>query len=80
MSTAIVLLLLVGGGLTIYYLLNRVTEQGGGSDGDAAAIVDQVLGEANAYRGSRKPGDPPLDGKNRIAPPISDGSGTGGAI
>jgi hypothetical protein len=66
-------LLLAGGAFATYYLLSRLTAQGGGhSSRVATAIVDQVLGDADAYRGSRTD-DPPWDGQNRIAPPISDG-------
>jgi hypothetical protein len=66
-------LLLAGGVSAIYILLTKVTAQGGNSTRDATEVVELVLGEANAYRGSRSPDDPPLDGENRIAPPITDG-------
>jgi hypothetical protein len=63
------------GVIVIPYLLNRVSEMGGTSESTATEIVDQVRAETDAYRGSRTPDDRPWDGQNRIAPPISDGSG-----
>jgi hypothetical protein len=71
---AVVLVLVV-----IYRLLMGVTAQGGTSDRDAAATANQILGEADAFRGSRSSDDPPWDGHNRLAPPTQDG-GAGGAV
>jgi len=75
-STLIWLLIVVAVGvIVILYLINRVSEMGGTSDRTATEIADQVRAEADAYRGSRTPDDRPWDGQNRIAPPVSDGSG-----
>jgi len=63
------------GVFVIPYLLDRVSAKGGASDRTATDIADQVRAETDAYRGSRNPDDRPWDGQNRIAPPISDGSG-----
>ncbi len=65
--------------VVIYRLLMGVTAQGGASDQDAAATANQILGESDAFRGSRSPDDPPWDGHNRLAPPTQDG-GAGGAF
>lgn len=51
------------------YLLMGITERSGGSNRGAAKTASLILGEADAYRGSRSSNDPPLDGHNRIAPP-----------
>ena len=76
MSTLIWLLVVVAVGvIVIPYLINRVSEMGGTSDRTATEIADQVRAEADAYRGSRTPDDRSWDGQNRIAPPVSDGSG-----
>ena len=56
----------------LYLLLVRITQRGGTSDRDATLIANQVLGEADAYRGSRSADDPALDGQVRIAPPTQD--------
>ena len=74
--TAVLVLTVIA---VIYRLLIGVTAQGGASDQDAAATANQILGEADAFRGSRSPDDPPWDGHNRLAPPTQDG-GAGGAI
>jgi hypothetical protein len=63
------------GMIVIPYLLDRVSEMGGMSDRTATDIAEQVRAETDAYRGSRNADDRPWDGQNRIAPPISDGSG-----
>lgn len=65
--------------VVIYRLLMGVTAQGGASDRDAAATADQILGEADAFRGSRSSDDAPWDGHNRLAPPTQDG-GAGGTF
>ena len=73
MTGYIVAALVVIGLVAVYVLLIRVTSEGGASDRDASAIANQVLGEADAYRGSRSADDPPLDGQVRLAPPTQDG-------
>jgi hypothetical protein len=74
-ALAWLLIVVAVGVVVIPHLLNRVTDMGGTSDRTATDIVDQVRAQADAYRGSRAPDDRPWDGQNRIAPPISDGSG-----
>jgi hypothetical protein len=64
--------------IAIRWLLLRIAAQGGTSDSDAAATVDQILAESDAFRGSRSPGDRPWDGQKRMAPPTQDGGGVGG--
>ncbi|HVR79649.1 MAG TPA: hypothetical protein VMS99_14805 [Acidimicrobiia bacterium] len=59
--------------VVIYRLLMGVTAQGGASDQDAAATANQILGEADAFRGSRSSDDPAWDGHNRLAPPTQEG-------
>jgi hypothetical protein len=70
------LLLAAAIALLVYRLLMGITAKGGNSKRDATETVDLFLGEANAFRGSRSAGDPPLDGHNRIAPPTQDGGFT----
>jgi hypothetical protein len=62
----------------IRWLLARIAGQGGTSERDAIATTNLILGEANAFRGSRSEDDPPWDGYNRLAPPTQDGAGVGG--
>ena len=63
--------------VAIRWLLTRIAAQGGTSDRDAAAMVDQILAEADAFRGSRSPDDRPWDGQKRMAPPTQDGGVVG---
>lgn len=63
--------------VSIRWLLARITGQGGTSDRDAVVTTNMILGEANAFRGSRSEDDPPWDGHNRLAPPTVDGHGIG---
>lgn len=76
MTGWIIIGLLVFAALTAY-LLMRITDQGGASNRDAAETANLILGEADAYRGSRSAEDSPLDGHNRIAPPTQDGGAPG---
>lgn len=64
--------------VAIRWLLLRITAQGGTSDRDAAATVEQIMAETDAFRGSRSPGDRPWDGQKRMAPPTQEGGGVGG--
>jgi hypothetical protein len=64
--------------VAIRSLLTRITAQGGTSDRDPAATVNQILAEADAFRGSRSPDDRPWDGQKRMASPTQDGGGVGG--
>jgi len=64
--------------VAIRWLLARISAAGGTSDRDAVVTTNQILGAANAFRGSRSHDDPPWDGHNRLAPPTQDGSGVGG--
>jgi hypothetical protein len=73
MTGYLVAAVVIVGLVAVYFLLSRITSEGGTSDRDATAIANQVLGEADAYRGSRSPDDSPLDGQIRIAPPTQDG-------
>ena len=75
MTGFLVAALVIVGLVAVYLLLKRITAEGGTSDRDATAIANQVLGEADAYRGSRSADDPALDGQIRIAPPTQDGGG-----
>jgi hypothetical protein len=75
MSAALWIFLLASGVVAIIRLLDRLTAMGGNSDRPATEVFDQVRGEVDVYRGSRTPDDRPWDGRNRIAPPISDGTG-----
>jgi hypothetical protein len=63
--------------VSIRWLLARIAGQGGTSDRDAVVTTNMILGEANAFRGSRSEDDPPWDGHNRLAPPTVDGHGIG---
>jgi hypothetical protein len=63
--------------VAIRFLLQRITAAGGTSDRGAVATSNLILGEANAFRGSRSEDDPPWDGHNRLAPPTVDGHGIG---
>jgi hypothetical protein len=63
--------------VVIRWLLTRIAAQGGTSERDAVATTNLILGEANAFRGSRSEDEPPWDGHNRLAPPTVDGHGIG---
>jgi hypothetical protein len=63
--------------VAIRWLLARIAAQGGTSERDAVATTNLILGEANAFRGSRSEKEPPWDGHNRLAPPTVDGHGIG---
>jgi len=63
--------------VSIRWLLARIAGQGGTSDRDAVVTTNLILGEANAFRGSRSEDDAPWDGHNRLAPPTVDGHGIG---
>jgi hypothetical protein len=63
--------------VAIRWLLARIAAQGGTSERDAVATTNLILGEANAFRGSRSEEEPPWDGHNRLAPPTVDGHGIG---
>jgi hypothetical protein len=63
--------------VAVYSLLARISAQGGASDRDAASTASQILGETDAFRGSRSPDDPPWDGQHRMASPTQDGGGVG---
>ena len=62
-------LLLFGGAVAVHFLLDLVTAFGGTSRNDATDIAEQVMGEVNAFRGSRSMDDKAWDGKRRLAPP-----------
>jgi hypothetical protein len=63
--------------VAIRWLFARIAAQGGTSERDAVATANLILGEANAFRGSRSGDEPPWDGHNRLAPPTVDGHGIG---
>ncbi len=65
--------LVVIGLLVIAALLRRIGTRGGTSDQDAASIADQVLSEADMFRGSQSADDPRWDGQTRLAEPTSEG-------
>lgn len=61
-------------GLAVAYrLLTWITARGGTSKRDATEIANQVLAEADIFRGSRSADDPEWDGRLRLAKPISEG-------
>ncbi|HEX6146968.1 MAG TPA: hypothetical protein VF083_09350 [Acidimicrobiia bacterium] len=64
--------------VAVRWLLARIAARGGTSERDAVATTNLILGETNAFRGSRSEDEPPWDGHNRLAPPTVDGHGIGG--
>jgi hypothetical protein len=64
-------LLVVGGAIAVYRLLGRVTAQGGTSAHDVTEVTEQIMGEVNAFRGSRSLDEKAWDGKRRLAPPTT---------
>jgi hypothetical protein len=70
MDTVLWLLALVAVGvIAIGALLGRVSEMGGTSNHDVTEVAQQVMGEVNAFRGSRSLNEKAWDGKRRLAPP-----------
>ena len=80
MSWYLIAGLVAVGAVVIYMLLQQVTARGGTSDRDATDTANQVMGEANAFRGRRRADDPPWDGQKRMAPPTQDGGSFGGGF
>ena len=55
-------------------LLGKITAWGGNRS-DGLEQASRFAAEAEAYRGSRTPDNATMDGKNRIAPPTTEGGG-----
>jgi hypothetical protein len=73
MTGYLVAALVMIGLVAVYRLLTWITARGGTSRRDATEIANQVLAEADIFRGSRSADDPEWDGQNRLARPISEG-------